>query len=261
MGEVKPYLGTFWCHDDLGFWFLFCKMGVKLCRIGLLLQLDEGSYVNRISTRQNRGIAYDEPLRERIENEAVLTLKSPFWIVLGGRRPLPALLSVIVKELPEFLRETTQVWKQHGRCIPQMGVAFSEICLHCPFLPPCPEEGWCSSLPEAWHGLAGEFGQRPWVLPGLGVFPENWHYMVEVSCGPSLTCPVLCGPIQPFSFAFHPSKGTSCVFQFLFLYLTNCSAFPDTPLLPAHWQPHVISWYFWSRSSNSWLIGRVSFSL
>lgn len=67
MLEVKPYPGN--CligMMTLAFGLLFCKMGIKLCLTGLVLELDEVSYVNCIlSTQQHTGIAYSEPSRER----------------------------------------------------------------------------------------------------------------------------------------------------------------------------------------------------
>lgn len=50
----------------LAFGLVFSKMGIKLCLTGLLVALEEVSYVNRLlSTQQNIGIAYGEPSRER----------------------------------------------------------------------------------------------------------------------------------------------------------------------------------------------------
>lgn len=101
----------------------------------------------------------------------------------------------------------------------------------------------CPSVPEVWHGLGGENGQRPRSLPGLDVFLERWYCVVEVSWGLRLISAVLCGLSSPLPLpAPNPGKLPLFFYFFLcvlhtamrflehlsFLHTDSCMPFPDS---------------------------------
>lgn len=191
-----------------------------------------------------------------------LTLKSPFWFVLGRCRSLLTPLSMITKELPEFLWKTTlsveAAWTVHpsvgGSILCDLSklplpssLSRGSLVLSCAWGLTWSRCGnWAKTLSPAWPGYVS------WKLILYGT---SLLQSIPRPSSPLWPPPALC-------LCLPPSQGRLRVFLFFFLYLANCRAFPDTSFFPpAHWQPHAISWYFQSRSSISRLIGQVSFSL